>query len=158
MAQGEFALVRKLLEKVILNPKIPATGPDLYAMLVDAAVQQRDVAALREYTPILVERATPLEHNLYLATAQRAWGVMHLLEGRSEEAEARLEQAAALFRGLNTRWQLGRTHFELGDLASDRAETTEATEHYSRALDLFEEMGAVPDAGRARAALAKHTA
>lgn len=158
MAQGEFALVRDILEKAIHNPKILAADPDLYAMLADAAVQQRDVAALRKYTPLLEETATPLEHNLYLAITHRAWGVLRRIEGQYEKAEMRLEQAAALFRGLDTRWQLGRTHFELGDLASDRAETTKAKQHYSRALDLFEEMGAAPDAERARESISKLTA
>ncbi|HET6445897.1 MAG TPA: hypothetical protein VFI27_15115, partial [candidate division Zixibacteria bacterium] len=130
------------------NPTILTADPDLYATLVEAAVQQRDVAALREYTPLLEEAATPLEHDLYLAIANRAWGVLRRLEGQNREAEVRLEQAADVFRGLDTRWQLGRTHFELGELAANESETTRAIQHYSRALNLFEEMGAVPDAER----------
>jgi tetratricopeptide (TPR) repeat protein len=154
MAQGEFALVRELLEKAIHEEKLTFIADlDLYAMLADVAVQQRDRDALREYAPLLEETATPLEHNLYLATAHRAWGVLHRLEGAYEEAETRLQQAVAVFGGLDTRWQLGRTHFELGQLAVDRYDTAEAKQQYARALALFEEMGAVPDAGRARKAL-----
>ena len=154
MAQGEFALVREHLEKAIHEEKLTFIADlDLYAMLADVAVQQRDEAALRKYAPLLEETATPLEHNLYLATAHRAWGVLHRLEGQFEQAEARLEQAVALFRGLDTRWQLGRTHLELGQLATDRTQTAAAKQQYTRALELFEEMGAVPDAGRARKAL-----
>ena len=153
MAQGEFALVKELLEKAIHKEKIIAADPDLYAMLADVAVQQRDMAALRKYAPFLEEIAAPLEHNLYLATAHRAWGVLHRLEGQYGEAEARLEQAVALFRGLDTRWQLGRTHFELGQLAVDRSDTAEAKQQYARSLELFKEMGAVPDAGRVRTGL-----
>jgi tetratricopeptide (TPR) repeat protein len=154
MAQGEFALVRELLEKGIHAPKDVAADPDLYAMLTDAAVQQRDEPAIREYTTTLEELATPLEHNLYLATVHRAWGVLHRLEGQYEGAKTRLEQAAALFHGLDTRWQLGRTHLELGQLAEDRSQAAEAKQHYTQAMELFEEMGAVPDAGRARTLLA----
>jgi tetratricopeptide (TPR) repeat protein len=116
-------------------------------------MQERDEAALREYAPLVEEEAATLEHNLYLATAHRAWGVLHRLEGQYEEAEARLEQAVALFHGLDTRWQLGRTHLELGQLAADRSDAAAAKQQYTRALELFEEMGAVPDAGRARKAL-----
>jgi tetratricopeptide (TPR) repeat protein len=93
------------------------------------------------------------KHKHYLATAHRAWGVLYRLEGAYEEAEVRLDQAVALFKGLDTRWQLGRTHFELGELAAERAEAAEAKRQYARALALFEEMGAVPDAERTRAAL-----
>jgi tetratricopeptide (TPR) repeat protein len=126
---------------------------DLYAMLADAAVQQREKVALQKYAPLLEETVTTLEHTHYLATAHRAWGVLYRLEGAYEEAEVRLDQAVALFKGLDTRWQLGRTHFELGELAAERAEAAEAKRQYARALALFEEMGAVPDAERTRAAL-----
>jgi len=155
MAQGEFALVKALLKKAMRNSDILAVDPDLNAILVDAAVQQRDVTALREYTPMLEETATPLEHNLYLATTHRAWGVFHRLVGQYEKAEARLEKAADVFQGLDTRWQLGRTHFELGELAEHQSDTDKAKQHYSKALNLFEEMGAVPDAERAREAISK---
>ena len=71
--------------------------------------------------------------------------------GQYELAEAQLEQASALFRNLDTRWQLGRTMFELGELAARQTQTAVAQEHYARALALFEEMGAGPDADRTRA-------
>ena len=153
MAQGEFALVKKLIEKAIHKPKHLVGDPDLYAVLADVAMQERDEAALREYAPLLEEAALPLGHNLYLATAHRAWGVLHRLEGAYEEAEARLQQAVTLFGGLDTRWQLGRTYFELGQLAVDRSDTAAAKQRNARALELFEEMGAVPDGARAHAAL-----
>ena len=99
-----------------------------------------------------------MEHNLYLATAHRAWGVLHRLEGQYDQAKARLLKAVALFEGLDTHWQLGRTHFELGELAADREQPAEAKQHYARALTLFEEMGAMPDAKRARDALSSYPA
>lgn len=150
MAQGEFALVKTHLEKALQIPEIHAADPDLIAMLVDVAVQQRDVTALRKYTPLLEERASPLEHKLYLATTHRAWGVLRRLEGQYEKAENQLEQAVAMFSELNARWQLGRTHIEQGDLAVCRSETDEARQQYTWALNLFAEMAAVPDAERAK--------
>ena len=155
MAQGEFALVKENLEKAIHRPSLIISDHDVYAMLSDAAVQQRDRDALREYAPLLEEAAVSLEHKLYLATAHRAWGVMHRLEGEFEQAEARLEQAITLFSGLDTRWQLGRTHLELGELAAGRSQTAGAKHHYARALELFEQMGAIPDAALAHEGLSK---
>jgi len=153
MAQGEFAVVSDILKKAIHRPSVIVSDYDVYALLADAAVQQRDQEAIREYAPLLEEAAESLEHKLYLATAHRAWGILHRLDGQYELAEVRLEQAISLFEGLDTRWQLGRTLLEMGQLAADRSKTAEAEGHTTRALALFEEMGAVPDAGRARAAL-----
>ena len=78
---------------------------------------------------------------------------MHRLEGKYKKAEARLNQALEMFQGLETRWQIGRTLYELAELAVARADPTEAREYFSRALVAFEEIGANPDAVRTREAL-----
>lgn len=123
-------------------------------MLADVAAQQRDLAALRHYAPLAEKLASRYGHVLYQAITHRAWGVAHRLAGEHTEANVRLNQALELFQTLDTRWQIGRTLSELGELAAARAETTTARDYYSRALTAFEEMKAVPDAARVRAALA----
>jgi tetratricopeptide (TPR) repeat protein len=122
-------------------------------MLADAAAQQRDEAALRHYAPLAEEAARRYDHKLYQAITHRAWGVAHRLAGEHAEAEARLSQALELFRGLDTRWQIGRTLFELSELAATRGEAAMAREQLSLALAAFEEMKAAPDAARPRAIL-----
>ncbi len=150
MAEGEFALVRKYLEIALGKTATWVGEHDLYAMLVDAAAQQRDVAALGQYAPLAEELAARYDHKLYQAIAHRAWGVAHRLAGRTVDAETRLKQALELFETLDTRWQIGRTLFELGELELSRGKNAVAREHFSRALEAFEEMGALPDATRAR--------
>jgi tetratricopeptide (TPR) repeat protein len=127
---------------------------DLYAMLADAAVQQRDTAALEKYAPLAEELAVRYDHKLYRAIAHRTWGVAHHLAGHYVDAEVRLKQALELFEALDTRWQIGRTLFELGELARSQAENKAAHEYFSRALAAFEAMGAMPDATRTRERLA----
>lgn len=122
-------------------------------MLADVAAQQRDLAALRKYAPLAEETATRYGNILYQAIAHRAWGVAHRLAGEYAEATARLNQALELFQGLNTRWQIGRTLSELGELAVACAEAAAARDYFSRALAAFEAMKAAPDAARVRAAL-----
>jgi tetratricopeptide (TPR) repeat protein len=158
-AEGEFALVRQHLEEALTKLDIsptyvtPAVDNDLYAMLADVAGQQRDLAALQQYAPLAEETAAHCGHVLYQAMAHRAWGVAHRLVGEYAEAKARLHQALELFQDLDTRWQIGRTLYELGELAVARAEATAARDYFSRALVAFEEMKAAPDAARVRAAL-----
>ena len=157
IAEGEFALVRQHLEAALDRPT-ELTGAvcgdhDLYAMLADVAVFERDAAALRKYAPLAEETAARDGHALYHAIAHRAWGVLHWLSGEYAEADGRFHQALALFRELDTRWQIGRTLFELGELAAARADAPGARDYYSRALFVFQEMQATPDAARTRAAL-----
>src|SRR5215468_8759777 len=96
IAEGEFALVREHLEVALRQRSIgwAVVGDhELYAMLADAATQQRDVVALRQYAPLAEESARRYDHALFQAIAQRAWGVAHRLAAEYTAAEARLNQA-----------------------------------------------------------------
>ncbi len=153
MAEGEFALVRQSMEAALRKTAQWVGDHDLYAMLADAAAQQRDEAALRHYAPLAEETAVRYNHTLYRAIAHRAWAVAHRLAGEYAEAEAQLNQALALFQGLDTRWQIGRTLFELGELSQAQKDAAGARDYFSRALTFFEAMGARPDEARVRTAL-----
>ncbi len=126
---------------------------ELYFMFVDLAVLQHDEAALRQYAPLAEETANRDGHLLLQASAHRAWGVMHRLQREYMAAETRLNQALELFQGLETRWQIGRTLFELAEVAVGRTDPAGARDYFSRALAAFEEIGAVPDMARTQAAL-----
>ena len=157
MAEGEFALVKDHLEAA---GKLPVSSrgflmneTERYFLLADLAVLERDEVALHHYAPLAEEMAVRDSHLLFQAGAQRAWGVLHRLEDKLEEAEIRLSQALVMFQELQTRWQIGRTLCELAELALAQTNTAEARDYFSRALATFEEMKAVPDAARTRAAL-----
>jgi tetratricopeptide (TPR) repeat protein len=127
-------------------------------MLADVAVLQRDEAAIRQYAALAEAWAVRYDHKLYEAIAYRARGVAHRLAGEYVEADARLNQALALFRELGTRWQLGRTYFELGELAQAQKNVAGARDYFLRALAAFEALRAAPDAERTRSALASLSA
>jgi tetratricopeptide (TPR) repeat protein len=127
---------------------------EIYMTLADTAVEMRDSSALHKYAPHLEELANRDKHKLYLAIAHRAYGVAHRLEGKHAEAETRLKQALELFTKLGARWQIGRTLFELGELKlAQSEEKSKAIEYYSQALGSFQEIQAMPNAERTRAAL-----
>ena len=158
-AQGEFVLVREELESALELSGQPVKRGTMahrhivYMMLSDAAAQCRDVAALSQYTSSLEELAVRDGHQPYLAVAHRSWGVAHRLNGAYDEAEARLNQALALFQERQAHWQIGRTLLECAELALARSEKSTAREFFSRALAEFESLKARPDVERTRAAL-----
>jgi len=158
MAEGEFALMQQHLEAALeMSSPVgaPHGGDDLYAMLADGAAQQRDPVGLQKYAPLAEETASNIDHKLHLAIAYRAQGVAHTLAGGYQQAEARYKQALDIFNAYPAPWQIGRTLFELGELARLRLEPGQALDYYARALSVFEELHAVPYAARARAALEK---
>ncbi|RPJ16636.1 MAG: tetratricopeptide repeat protein [Chloroflexi bacterium] len=124
-------------------------------MLVDVASQQRDREALEKYAPLAEQQASHYDHVLYQAIAHRAWGVLNRLKGQYDEASIRFQQALSLFQKLETRWQIGRTYFELGELAIESADTPAARVYYSEAQKAFEEMKALPAANRMQEILEK---
>jgi hypothetical protein len=127
---------------------------DMYALLVEAAVGRRDEAAIRQDAPNLEKMATEVGHTLYQAIAQRAWGVAYRLRDELAAAEHHFNQALGLFEQLDTRWQIGRTLFELGELARTQLQDRTAVRaHFARALTAFEEIQAAPDAGRIQVVL-----
>ena len=157
-AEGEFALVREHLEIALSQPSIGwiAFGDhELFSLLADIAAQQRDEEALRQYVPLAEESSKRYDHKLYQAIAQRARGVSHYLAGEFVEAESKLNQALDLFSDMNTRYQIGRTLFELGELAAAQTDTDKARDYFTSALAAFQSMQAVPDAVRVRSALEK---
>jgi hypothetical protein len=158
-AKGEFTLLNQNLIIAMDKPGQPvkrgtmAHDHHLYMLLADTAAQQRDENALHQYTPLLEELAIRDSHPLYLGIASRAWGVAHRLADEHDEAAVRLTQALGLFSGLGTRWQIGRTLFEMGDLDLVRGDKNNARDHFFLALEAFEAMKAMPDMERTRAAL-----
>lgn len=153
MAEGEFVLVREHLEAALTTSADDIGEHDLYAMLADAAVRQRDQAALQQYAPLAEETADRYGHTLYQAIAQRAWGVLHCLAGDLTEAETRLRRALEIFAGLETHWQIGRSYAELAELARAQNDISGACDYFALALTEFEELDAIPDAARTRTAL-----
>jgi|SRR5579859_816779 len=154
LAAGEFARVIPIIEQALQTPSEWIGDHIFYADLADAAARQRDEPALRKYAPLAEASAQRISHRLYQAVAHRAWGVAHRLAGEYAEAAGRLNQALRMFEELDTRWQLGRTWLELGELAAAQNELPKARDCFQRALDDFEALRAAPDADHARAALA----
>ena len=65
----------------------------------------------------------------------------------------KLDKALLIFEELKTNWQLGRTHFEFGQLFSVQEKGAQAKKHFEQAIDLFKGMDALPDLERTQAAL-----
>lgn len=152
-AEGEFALVREHLETALGQPSIGwiAFGDhEVLNLLVDVAAQQRDITALQKFIPLAEELAVRLGHRLNQAVAHRAWGVMYRFTSQYSEAEAQLNQALEIFQQMDTRWQIGRTLFELGEVAVAQTNIATAGKHFSQALNAFESIDAAPDVERTR--------
>ncbi len=125
----------------------------VYMMLVDSATIVRDESTILKYAPLLEELARRDDHHPYLAIAQRGRGVANRLAGEFEDAEAHLKEAVELFSELDTRWQIGRTLYELGELELARSNTDLARDYFMEALEKFESLKAATDISRVNAVI-----
>ncbi len=159
MAEGEFALMQQHLDAAfkidLARGAASGSSHRYYALLVDAAAQQRDPVLLGKYAALAEETATSIDHKLHMAIAHRAWGVAHTLAAEYSQAEARFKKALEIFTSYPAPWQIGRTLFEMGELACTQSDKEQARDYYSRALTAFEELHAAPYAALSRAALEK---
>lgn len=156
MAEGEFALIHEYGEAGLIRPsKGWATfgEHDLYSLLVDTAVRQRDETNLRRYLLPAEESARRYDHKLYQAIVLRAQGLLHRWAGDHAEAETHLNSALDMFSALNTGYQIGRTLFELGEAAAAQTATDRARDYFNRALESFESLRAVTEVARVQDAL-----
>lgn len=158
-AEGEFALVMENLESALELSGQPvkrgtmAHEHIIYMMLAESAAHLEDSTALRRYASQLETLALRDDHRPYLAIAHRAWGIACTLDGEYEDAASRLAQALELFGELESPWQLGRTQYEMAQLAVARSDPERARAHFAAALAQFETMKAMPDVERTRAAM-----
>ena len=127
----------------------------VYMMLVDSAARTGDETAIRKFAPRLEELVLRDDHKPYLAVAHRAWGIAHRLSGEYTDAESRLGKALEIFEEFESRWQIARTLFEMGELALAQTDGGAAHGYFTRAQDLFEELEAGPDIARTAAVLEK---
>jgi len=157
MAEGEFALMQQHLDaalKIDLSRgAAPGSEHRYYALMVDAAAQQKDTVGLEKYAPLAEASAALIDNKLHLAIAYRSWGVAHTLAGEYSQAEGRFQQALEIFTNYPAPWQIGRTLFNMGELAHAKMEIGSACNYFSHALSVFEKLQAAPYAARSRAAL-----
>lgn len=125
----------------------------IYMMMTDSASRAHDREGLEKYAPMLEALALQDDHQPYLAIARRAQGVAHGLNGEPAKAIRRLNEAMQIFTQLDMKWQIGRTFFEMGEVARNISETSRARDFYHRAMAAFETMEALPDLERIQALL-----
>ena len=125
----------------------------VYMMLTDSAALTRDLEALKEYTPQLMELARRDDHRPYIAIADRAMGIASWLSGEHTEAQSYLQGALGQFQELDMTWQAGRTLHDMGQVARDLGDQERACSYFTQALDAFDMMGAKPAAEAASTSL-----
>lgn len=108
---------------------------------------------MHRYARLGFETANLHGHRLFAAICQRILGQAHRLEGDFALAGPLLHGALATVTELETPWQCGLTHFEVGELMMQQHNLDAAREHFGRAFDFFTGLKAAPAITRTRARL-----
>jgi class 3 adenylate cyclase/tetratricopeptide (TPR) repeat protein len=128
--------------------------PALLAELAELGARQ----GRRDLTEAFGARAIDLSERACArkpqAVAIRARGLVALTDGRFDDAARDLDDALARFETLETRWEEARTLYVRAELWRRREDFDAADQDLTAALHRFEQVGAVRDIARARAARA----
>jgi tetratricopeptide (TPR) repeat protein len=158
MAQGEFALINQHLSAAMQKPPTgwnPVGEHEILVLMADNAAMQRNAEALSSTAERAELISRQLGHPLYQAVSLRALAALQGLKRNYPAAEAHLLEALSIFQKLETRWQAGRTLFDLAEVLAAQDRKHEAVEYYNQAIEEFEAMQAKPFINQVRAAAAK---
>lgn len=122
-------------------------------ILAEAHLRRGEVAEgsaqLRKVSEQTTDSATDLG---FAGEAQRLYGVLAMSESDTAAAAQHFGRSLSIFDMLGDRYRAARAHYELG-LAYATAQPNRATEHLSRAVNTFRELGARLDLARGEDAL-----
>jgi tetratricopeptide (TPR) repeat protein len=157
LARGAEREARTLLLEALEARSGRLSLPTLLAELAELGARIGDRPLYQRFGTQALELGWRSGARKALAQAIRARGIIAVADARWEDALADLEDALNRYHELGTRWEEARTRYALAGFYRRRNASGDialAEEALRRALRLFEELHAVRDVARARAALA----
>src|SRR5262249_13816076 len=125
-------------------------------LLAESSLQIGNLDACEENLKPVVEHTSDSASDLALAgEAQRLQGLLAMARADAAIAAQHFGSSVSIFDLLGDRYRSARAHFELGR-AYTQTQPELATEHLSRAVNIFRELGARRDLELAEAAIAEH--
>ncbi len=115
-----------------------------------------DVESARRAGTELEEIARGFESAMLRAMVDHARGAVHLSEGAPREALVSLRSAAEVWHALDIPYETARTRVLVGDACRLLGDDESATLEHDAARDVFERLGAAPDAARLGAEKGDH--
>ncbi len=123
-------------------------------ILAEAHLLSNDLRACTEGLQKVTDEATDATPDLGITgEAQRLYGILAMVEGDATLATQHFARSVSIFEMLGDRYRGSRAHFELGRAYAAQY-PERATEHLSRAVHSFRELGASLDLARAEEVLA----
>lgn len=125
-------------------------------LLAESSLRTGNLDSSEAHLKPVIEHTSDSESDLGLAgEAQRLQGLIALEKSNAAVAAQHFGRCASIFDLLGDRYRSGRAHYELGR-AYTQAQPELAAEQFTRAINIFGELGAKRDLALAEAALSEH--
>ncbi len=125
-------------------------------LLSESSLRVGNLESSEAHLNPVIEHTSDSESDLGLAgEAQRLQGLIALARSNAAVAAQHFGRCASIFDLLGDRYRSGRAHYELGQ-AYMQAQPELGAEQFTRAVNIFSELGAKRDLALAQAALAEH--
>ncbi|HKD76559.1 MAG TPA: hypothetical protein VKB76_13735, partial [Ktedonobacterales bacterium] len=154
LARGNFAEAEQIWRDALKVTAGRHSYPALLAELAELGARQDRRDLTDEFGARAVDIGERSGARKPLAQALRARGIVALADRRLADADRDLADALQRFQEFETRWEEARTHYVLASLWRRQDNADAAQRELEGALHLFEQVHAVRDIARAKAALA----
>jgi DNA-binding CsgD family transcriptional regulator len=148
LAQGRIDAAVAGITRAEAAATAPLDRARLLPAFVEVMLAAGDVESARRAGTELEEIARGFESAMLRAMVDHARGAVHLWEGAPREALVSLRGAAEVWHALDIPYETARTRVLVGDACRLLGDDESATLEHDAARDVFERLGAAPDAAR----------
>lgn len=148
LAQGHASAAAAAIDRALAETKSPRARVDVLRASVATRLETGDSEGARAVADELTRLARQYKAPYLDAVNAAASGALALADGQGEAALTALRSAAGLWRQVNAPYELAIVHAQLGSAYEKRADEDDARMEYEAAQEIFEQLGATPDAAR----------
>jgi class 3 adenylate cyclase/tetratricopeptide (TPR) repeat protein len=124
--------------------------PEVYRRQALVSLGRGDLEAALDWGQRSLEQAVQQEGKLEEGATRRVLGQAHATAGEHQKAEQYLKESLDILEALDTPYEVGQTLFQLALLYRGQRRSAEADAALTRAIDIFERLGAQLDLKQAR--------
>jgi len=157
LAQGDTASADAAIRSALLEVRPGRLRASLLSAAVEIMLAGNDLPAARLAAEEIAQLAHSVGASLLRAVAAHAGGAVALASGDAEAAAGLLREAWREWRELNAPYEVARVRALIGVAYAALGDAEGARMEFDAALEVFEHLGAAPDAARVAAPLTPET-
>ncbi len=153
LEQGDFREAEACLDeslRLMCHLHLPRLHSFFMVLHSEVALAQGQYQQARERAAEGLALASETQYRVVIAWAQRTLGKLAMTQGTLDEATTLSHQALAHFAAISARFEMGRTHLVLAELAHLQSQPKTVHHHFRTAYEIWDTLGVPTHMARLR--------